>query len=426
MLRGDRRLQFTLTSPVILCAVCLAPRAAHSARADEDGATRAATITRLDGSSQAGRLAGIGDGRVRLIADGQQTVIPLIDVAGIEFAPTAAPASAARVERSETTFFLCGGGEARGAIVGGGDEAVAVSFDGGPDRAVVSFDDLAAVRFAEPAGLDSSEALFQQALADRRPAEDVLITRDAGEAKSVRGALESLNAEEGSFRFGGRARTFQIAHVYAIVLAAGVATTGDPSSRASLTDGSIWPGELVSATASQLEFITAFRTPLTLPLDRVRRINFRSDRVVPLSGLAWRDEQCEGVLHRPGPVRRDVSAGGGPLMLDGRQFERGIGMHSHCRITFDLEGAYETFAAWIGIDDAVRPRGHAVYRVVGDGKTLFESQAVTGRDKASLIRVSLAGVKVLTLIVDYGEGFDLADHADWADARLIKAAGESA
>jgi len=26
----------------------------------------------------------------------------------------------------------------------------------------------------------------------------------------------------------------------------------------------------------------------------------------------------------------------------------------------------------------------------------------------------------LTLIVDYGEALDVADHADWADARLIK------
>jgi hypothetical protein len=32
----------------------------------------------------------------------------------------------------------------------------------------------------------------------------------------------------------------------------------------------------------------------------------------------------------------------------------------------------------------------------------------------------IRGVARLTLEVDYGEGLDLSDHADWANARLLR------
>ncbi len=387
---------------------------------------RFATVTRLDGSTLAGRFVSIGDDHLSISTDGEVSTVPLVDVGAVEFATDRAQPGSPGAAPAATQFFIRGGGAARGVIVRGADESVVVSFDGLPDEVAVPFDELAAVRFADPTGLEASETLFQQALADRRPAEDVLITRDATEAKAVRGVLESLSATEGSFQFGGRSRGFQLANAYAIVFAATVGSRVDPPARVTLMDGTVWPGQVAVATGTQLEFVTSLQTRLDLPLSHVRRIEFRSDRVVPLSSLAWRDENCEGVLHRPWPVRRDLSAGGTPMTLDGRRFDRGIGMHSRCEVTFDLDASYETFASWIGIDDAVRPAGNAVFRVIGDGEPLFDSGEVTGRDKASLIRVPVTGVRLLTLIVEYGQGFDLSDHANWADARLIKAAGERA
>ncbi|MCH8146858.1 MAG: NPCBM/NEW2 domain-containing protein, partial [Planctomycetes bacterium] len=87
--------------------------------------------------------------------------------------------------------------------------------------------------------------------------------------------------------------------------------------------------------------------------------------------------------------------------------------------------AYERFAATIGIDDFVRPGGSVVFRVIGDGRVLFESGEITGRDAPRAIRVDMVGVKLLTLLVDLGEGLDLSDHADWAGARLIRPAARS-
>ena len=53
---------------------------------------------------------------------------------------------------------------------------------------------------------------------------------------------------------------------------------------------------------------------------------------------------------------------------------------------------------------------------------MYESGIVTGKDESFDIRVDVSDMQTLRLIVDFGEGLDLADHADWADARLLKPA----
>jgi len=51
---------------------------------------------------------------------------------------------------------------------------------------------------------------------------------------------------------------------------------------------------------------------------------------------------------------------------------------------------------------------------------LFDSGEIGGTDGARDIIVDVAGVKTLTLTVEYGEGLDVSDQADWGDVRLIR------
>ena len=66
-------------------------------------------------------------------------------------------------------------------------------------------------------------------------------------------------------------------------------------------------------------------------------------------------------------------------------------MHSACRVTYELGDGYRQFAADLGIDDAVRPRGSVVFRVLTDGKARFQSGEITGRDDPTPILVDIAG-----------------------------------
>jgi len=120
------------------------------------------------------------------------------------------------------------------------------------------------------------------------------------------------------------------------------------------------------------------------------------------------------------PWQRDLSVGKGRLSLRGRVFHKGLGVHSRCRLTYDLGGRYARFHALIGIDDETGGKGNCTFEVRVDGEKRFASGAVTGRDEPRSVEVDVTGAKELVLLVDFGEAGDVADRADWADAYLVR------
>ncbi|MBK8269018.1 MAG: NPCBM/NEW2 domain-containing protein [Planctomycetes bacterium] len=98
-------------------------------------------------------------------------------------------------------------------------------------------------------------------------------------------------------------------------------------------------------------------------------------------------------------------------------------MHGYSSLTYELKGEFERFSAVIGVDDSVGGSGSVVFRVLGDGKALFESRVMRGGDAPESVVVDLAGLDRLTLECDTADELDLSDHADWANAVLIRRKG---
>lgn len=114
--------------------------------------------------------------------------------------------------------------------------------------------------------------------------------------------------------------------------------------------------------------------------------------------------------------RRTVE--GNPLKLRGKTYDRGIGHHSPGAITIELPPVNAIFHAVVGIDDEVNGLGHAEFLVYGDGKLLWRSGFLTGKDEPKTCDLELDSVKRLVLRMDEGpEGFG-HDHGDWADAKI--------
>ncbi len=332
-------------------------------------------------------------------------------------------------------FHLADGGRVYGELIddpAGQRDAVLTRTVLG-EAVAFSFDRLAAVELGVRVYREADRA-FDAALAERLPGEDVLITRGPEGVRTLRGRLVELGPLRGTFAYGERARTFRTEKLFGVVFAAGVER--GQSERypitAVLVGGSVLPGNLEAADPTRIRLATSLGPVVDLPLADVVSLRIHSNRIVYVSDLSPYDERIEGLLHRSGPgrtpwpVKRDRSVAGGPLSIAGQTFSKGLGVHSFTELTFDIGGAYETFAATIGIDDAVRPRGHVVFRVIGDEEILFDSGPVTGRNGPKGILVDIVGVQVLKLVVDYGEELDIADHADWGDARLLRPPGNHA
>jgi Domain of unknown function (DUF4347)/NPCBM/NEW2 domain/Glucose / Sorbosone dehydrogenase/FG-GAP-like repeat/Calx-beta domain len=139
-----------------------------------------------------------------------------------------------------------------------------------------------------------------------------------------------------------------------------------------------------------------------------------------LSNLPW-----TSTTNGWGPAERDKSNGeaaandGTILSLDGVPYSKGIGAHANSQITFNLGGAYNSFFAYVGVDDEVGTKGSVVFQILADGVSLFDSGIMTGSSNTQLANVNVTGKQTLTLIVTPGNDGDAFDHADWADAQLV-------
>ncbi len=75
---------------------------------------------------------------------------------------------------------------------------------------------------------------------------------------------------------------------------------------------------------------------------------------------------------------KDRNVLGGPLVVRGREFPKGLGTRSQSRIEFDLGGAYRRFQATAALDDLSQGKGSVRFVVEKDGTRIFESGLVTG------------------------------------------------
>lgn len=253
--------------------------------------------------------------------------------------------------------------------------------------------------------------------------EDLLVVvRKDGQWQSIAGTLVGLDGKKLTFRFRGEDRTLDRSRVRAVLLAGADATKQtSPAGVVVGVSGERVAFAKLTARDGEVRLAGPAVGERSLPTDRLAEIRFRSDRRVPLGELTP-VEVREAGLFATYPHRLGRSAAGGPIRLGGQTYETGLGLHSRAELVYDLGGAYESFLALAGIDDAVRPQGRVTLTVLADGKELFGPAEMTGRDDPRPIRVDVRGVDRMTILVDFGaDGLDVGDHLDLAEAVLIRA-----
>jgi hypothetical protein len=182
---------------------------------------------------------------------------------------------------------------------------------------------------------------------------------------------------------------------------------------------------LASATCADgavLKGTTAFDAPFSAPLARVAALDLYQGRATYLSELKPLRYEFLPYLDDRWDYSRDGSTTGLDLLMGGSAYDRGVGLHSHGRLTFAVPKDARRFEATVGLDDRAGPRASARVRVLADGKALDlgGDGELTAGGAPLAVGVDVAGVKELTLEVDYGRGGPVQGHVDWVDARFIK------
>lgn len=253
--------------------------------------------------------------------------------------------------------------------------------------------------------------------------QDILVVaRSEADWTVMEGVLKGIDAERIVFTFEGADSAVVRKNVRAIW----AAVLGKREVKAAVgtvvgVDGTSCPFTSLTADAKSIVAELPGIGKKTLARPDLAAIRFKSDRVVNLADLKPEGVKEHGLLDQKFPHRVNVSVSGKGMRLDGQAYSTGLGVHSFCELTYALGGAYGTFVTVAGIDDSVRPAGDATVTVLGDGKELDKPVRLTGKDKPVTVRVTVAGVKQLTIRVEYGpDNVDVSDHVDLAAARLIK------
>lgn len=151
---------------------------------------------------------------------------------------------------------------------------------------------------------------------------------------------------------------------------------------------------------------------------------------IPVSALTSKtliEQNLLGVAH---PWRRDRSVRGGALESGKLASDLGLGMHSHCEVSFELPPGALEFSAWVGLDRNVGNGGCVECRVFLDGlsdEPAWQIDFLRGGDEPSRIGpIEVRSATRLVLVVEYAhdnrpEGadpLDIRDEVVWLAPRV--------
>lgn len=389
-------------------------------------------MRRLDGARFSGRVLAIDDaGTLRYNAPPEELstvdakldldIARLDDLLSIRFSTPPNEATSSNASASSIRVELRDGARLRVSSVRLKEERLELT--GGLFRGslALSIDVIGRIEWAAADTLPPSTDVLWRPSADQ----DRLIMRDGDSYRAIAGIVESLNDERVVVDVDGEQRMVPRERVAALVFAAPELPVAPPATRElRLADGSHWKATKVSLDEHGWTLDAkglATDAKVELPREAVVELAVSSPRVRWLADLPPREVDQRAMLAWPLPWRRDHSVSGGPLKMSGLRFARGLGMQAGTRLIFEPPAEAAWFVATVGLDDAARQRGDCVV-VVRQDEEQREPLArlrLRGGERPRELLVPLVRHKRLTLVVEPGVGFDVGDHVDWGDARLI-------
>ena len=144
---------------------------------------------------------------------------------------------------------------------------------------------------------------------------------------------------------------------------------------------------------------------------------------VYLSDIPWDDASTGwlGVANQQVPALNRAFHGG-DMVMDGVAYDKGIGTYPLSEITYSLDDAYTRFSSLIGLDAEAHPDTTVRFMVFVDGILRYQSNFMLPGDAPRQVDVDVSDARSLRLVADAPLDQAKGAFADWAEARLLKAA----
>ena len=265
---------------------------------------------------------------------------------------------------------------------------------------------------------------------------DVIVILKSGQVLDyLEGAIGDVSADEVQFSFDGDAIAVKRRKLEGFVFLTPRTEQRRPVRVVYSTGNSVWNAENIRWLGDAVDMELMCGAKIRLPATSVRSIDFAATRIVYLSSLepykltvtprltaSPLDDLARRLIYNPG-INRNLSGGRLSLLTERHRrqreyFDRGLALHSRTELIYRLSDEFSRLQGIAGIDPDLEQRGSVRLVIEGDDRVLLD-QALGANDAPIPIDLDIAGVARLRILVDYGDEFDVADHLNLCEMRLM-------
>jgi hypothetical protein len=157
---------------------------------------------------------------------------------------------------------------------------------------------------------------------------------------------------------------------------------------------------------------------LTLAQSSAARFDFNMGKLTFLSDLTPSKVIEDSAVGLVVTHRKDANLDGEPLMLESQVYKKGLSLHAHTELEYDLKGKYKQFTAVLGVDPREGGDSKATVSIEVDGRTKF-SEVITAQKTVSL-NIDVSKAKAIRIIVTSSNFLDLHDHVTIANPKVTQ------
>jgi hypothetical protein len=256
------------------------------------------------------------------------------------------------------------------------------------------------------------DLLVQKARRDR-----IVIKRDQ-ELSALEGTLGEADAKGTTIQFKHDAGTSPIffERLHGLIFYRTELAPATPLCRVYDADGNMLIATHVTLGGpDDVVVTTGFGAKVTLKRESLAKLDFNLGKLTYLSDL-----EPKKVVERSGAglvthYRKDANLDGEPIILD-KQYPKGLSLHAHTELTYELGGKYQDFKARLGVDARTGVDSQAFVTIYCDGEKRF-AETVSAKAQKD-IALNVKDVGTLRIVVSSRNFLDLHDHATLAEARV--------
>jgi len=362
----------------------------------------------LDGKSLRGKITEFSPTEATIITDTETAKVPLSKVLAVNFAASRNPLGKyAEVRLADDTNLLC-------TKVIFKEKTVSLTLTSG---AVVELPHDYVLHIVQ----EAQDAALRKKFVDvarNKIKKDRIVVLAGGELNALEGSLGKIDAAAQTIEFGPEglpARAIAFSRLHGLLFYRREAILETPVCVIYDSQGNSLAATSIALKNGKYEFTTTFGSRLAFEPEILSKLDFNMGKLTYLSDLEPTrviEKSAAGLIVR---YRKDVNLDGDPILLD-KEYPRGLSLHAHTELDFNLAGKYKLFKAVLGIDPRIESGSQPIVTILCDGEKRY-SGTVAANVYAPL-NIDVRDVATLRIMVSSSNLLDLHDHVTLAEARV--------